>query len=83
MHGVAKNVSLLAVRALECLGNGTVSQARARPVCAEGLGVLERSRAWHTDLSLAEQLYPSVSTGRACGAATGQLDRGGVRARSS
>jgi subtilisin family serine protease len=29
VHGVAKNASLLAVRALECLGNGTVSQARA------------------------------------------------------
>ncbi|KAK9842270.1 hypothetical protein WJX81_003820 [Elliptochloris bilobata] len=26
VHGVAKNASLLAVRALECLGNGTVSQ---------------------------------------------------------
>ncbi len=29
VHGVAKNASLLAVRALECLDNGTVSQARA------------------------------------------------------
>ena len=28
-YGVAKNATLLAVRALECLGNGTVSQARA------------------------------------------------------
>ena len=27
-YGVAKNATLLAVRALECLGNGTVSQAR-------------------------------------------------------
>ncbi len=27
--GVAKNASLLAVRALECLGNGTVSQVES------------------------------------------------------
>ena len=27
--GVAKNASLLAVRSLECMGNGTVSQVRA------------------------------------------------------
>ena len=32
VHGVAKNVTLLAVRALECLGNGTVSQVRGRRV---------------------------------------------------
>lgn len=29
-YGVAKNASLLAVRSLECLGNGTVSQVWAR-----------------------------------------------------
>ena len=43
VHGVAKNVSLLAVRALECLGNGTVSQAPARAVCSLGV---ERDNLW-------------------------------------
>lgn len=34
--GVAKNASLLAVRALECVGNGTVSQVREGDL--QGLG---------------------------------------------
>lgn len=34
--GVAKNASLLAVRALECMGNGTVSQVREGDL--QGLG---------------------------------------------
>ncbi len=31
-YGPAKNVTLFAVRALECLGNGTISQASAVPI---------------------------------------------------
>ena len=36
-YGPAKNVSLHAVRSLECLGNGTVSQARAQLAAHAGL----------------------------------------------
>ena len=63
-YGPAKNVTLLAVRSLECLGNGTVSQVRPCliswfPLCSVGCllssGDCRRGQALMCNPSLAEQ----------------------------
>jgi len=50
-YGVAKNASLLAVRSLECMGNGTVSQVR--------------THSFHTSLISVTSSYTSAALERA------------------
>lgn len=55
-YGVAKNASLLAVRALECLGNGTVSQVGGPAVRRDCFGSV---KVW----PCAEKKYRGSSRG--------------------
>ena len=78
MHGVAKNASLLAVRALECLGNGTVSQARSTAPPASAASLLRSAAPRALPTLAAWTGAAEVAPGSACATGT----QGGRSGRS-